>query len=261
MLVSIHDVMPGHVKRIERAERLLVAAKIDRVTYLLVPNFHGVAPIERHASFRAWCQAPRPFGVDWVLHGYFHDAAVAGLTATRNATLRERIAARLLTAGEGEFQTLTASGTYDRLVNGCRAFQSCIGWQPGGFVAPAWLFNEDLFAALKRCGIRFTESHTTIWDLHAGSAVPCPVITWSSRSATRRAVSRMVSRFLVDRWRTSPAVRVALHPADFDAPGTTAAIAHVLHTLRQGHECGGYQELFDGVADGPATLIRNRRLR
>src|SRR5262247_3798278 len=84
LLISLHDVTPFHRDRIERAERLLTSLGITPVTYLLVPDFHGTAAAHASADFVDWCRRPRPFAVQWFLHGYFHrDSAAADRLAER----------------------------------------------------------------------------------------------------------------------------------------------------------------------------------
>lgn len=256
MLVSIHDVTPWHLERIERAERVLADLGIDRVTYMLVPNFHGRAPIARDADFRVWCRADRPFLIDWFLHGYFHHVLVAGLAATRRPTIRERLVAGVMTSGEGEFQTLREDGIRARLQNGCRSVHASVGHRPAGFVAPAWLFNDDLAPALKSSGFRFTEDHTHVWDVQTGMRVSCPAITWASRTALRRQGSRMLSAWLSRRWGSLPAVRVALHPSDFDVPELITSIRRTLETLRRDHVCALSTDLFDA----PSALMSRSAL-
>jgi predicted deacetylase len=245
MLVSVHDVTPWLPERIEKAERLLASVGIGEVTYLVVPNFHGREPIAHHAPFREWCHRPRPFHVEWFLHGYFHHALVGGLATTRPPGVRERIVARLLTDCEGEFQTLTTVGINDRLAKGRESVEKCVGRPPVGFVAPAWLFNDEPLPALKRSGFRFTENHTHVWDIPAGVLVPCPAISWSSRTVIRRYGSRIVTRCLARRWGSLPAIRIALHPLDFDSRDLVASIGPAFDILGRDHACASYEDLFD----------------
>jgi len=62
------------------------------------------------------------------------------------------------------------------------------------------------------------------------------VITWATRTVTRRIGSRVVCPALATLWRTRPLIRVALHPHDFDYPATVANITQVLRALLRERE-------------------------
>jgi hypothetical protein len=55
-----------------------------------------------------------------------------------------------------------------------------------------------------------------------------------------------VARWLANRWRNLPAVRVALHPLDFDEADMVASITNVLEILGRNHVCASY-DLINGV--------------
>src|SRR3569623_2290053 len=97
LLVSIHDVSPRFEGEIDRLLQLLRPHVGERRAMLVVPNHWGDAPIVPGSSFatrlRNWADA----GVEMFLHGYFHrDEAT-------HASPSDRLRARLMTAGEGEF--------------------------------------------------------------------------------------------------------------------------------------------------------------
>lgn len=232
LLVSLHDVTPAHAGRLARAERFLERLGIAAVTYLFVPNFHGRFPAHADRHFIDWCRAPRSYAVEWFLHGYVHreDASAPGLD--RRSTVADGLRRRLLTAGEGEFLALRGTALEARVEAGIDSFVQAIGQRPTGFVAPAWLYNEQLFPALDRVQVRYTESHFHLFDVRCGCATPAPVMTWASRSGVHRAGSVAFAAFERRWWRDRPLVRVALHPGDFDHPSIVESISRSLDTLR-----------------------------
>src|SRR5262249_44787984 len=149
-LVSLHDVTPVHRARLDRAEALLARTGIDRVAFFLVPDYHGAHPAARDTGFVTWCSRERPFAGDWVLHGYYHRDD----DASARSAPRQWLARHLLTDGEGEFLTLTASVQRDRLRLARRVAGDVLGVVPRAFVAPAWLFNDALVPALRDLGFR-----------------------------------------------------------------------------------------------------------
>jgi predicted deacetylase len=245
LLVSLHDVSPFHGDRIVRAERLLTALGISTVTYLLVPDFHGAAAAHASGAFVAWCRTSRAFKVHWFLHGYFHRECAVTSDRGRPAAA-ERLAARLLTAGEGEFLALRGEPLRERLRAGVRSFERCLGAPPAGFVAPAWLFSRDLIPTLAGMQFRFTESQLRVFQLQTGRVRMSPVITWATRTPIRRYGSLAAARLQQLVWRTHPVVRVALHPYDFDDRGIVASIARTIDLLRRTRLISAYDDaLFD----------------
>src|SRR5262245_21347225 len=102
LLIALHDVTPVHRDRLDRAERLLSRIGVDHVAYRLVPDYHGQSRADRSTSFVEWCRAPRPFAVQWLLHGYFHDDRPRGGDTGYRPLLAERLGACVLTGGEAE---------------------------------------------------------------------------------------------------------------------------------------------------------------
>ena len=72
LLVSLHDVTPFHLPRLRWAEALFAELKLRKLTYLLIPDYHGQNPCAAHPEFLAWTREARPFALDWHLHGYHH---------------------------------------------------------------------------------------------------------------------------------------------------------------------------------------------
>ena len=248
LLVSLHDVTPAHADRLAKAERLLTALGVDRVTYLLVPDFHGRWDLRQHPAFVDWCRAPRGIEVHWVLHGYFHkEADAAGHVGASRA--ESWLARTFLTDGEGEFLALGPGAIEQRIRLGSALFSRCLGSRPFTFVAPAWLLNDELFPVLKKRGFHFTEDHRRIYQVQTGRRVSCPVITWATRTSLRAHGSRIVCPALARHWRHRPVVRLALHPADFDHPRTVGSIESVLAVARRDRVLGVCDDSLFPVCD------------
>jgi predicted deacetylase len=241
LLVALHDVTPAHAERLERAERLLTALGIPAVAYLFVPDFHGRGPAHDDADFVAWCRQPRPYVVQWVLHGYAHREDPRDRRGA-TPTLTDRFARSFLTDGEGEFLSLRGSRLCERLRAGVASLTSAVGRRPEGFVAPAWLFNDDLIPCLKRLGVPFTESHFHVFDLRNDRPHAAPVITWASRSAARRTTSVVTAAVERRLWARRPLLRVALHPGDFDHQRIVDSVASTLGALLASRRAVTYEE-------------------
>lgn len=232
LLCSLHDVAPFHLGRLRRAEAVLERLGVTRATYLLVPDFHGRGRADQDDAFVAWCRAPRPFAVRWALHGYTHrdDAP-----PDARRTPAERLKARWLTGGEGEFLRRDAAVLEDRLRRGSDVFRAALDADPRGFVAPAWLHTSALPPLLSRLGFAWTEDHRAVHGLGDGRRVSAPVVTWATRTPLRRWASVRGTPLLLRRWRKRPVLRLAAHPFDFDHPDTLSSITRVWrHALALG---------------------------
>lgn len=240
VLVSLHDVTPAHQARLEQAEDLFARVGVSRVAYLLIPNYHQRHPIAGDAAFRAWCARPRPYSVDWVLHGFYHLEDAASAEVSGPLTWARR---KTMTAGEGEFLALGVDEQRRRIAEGRAAAQS-IGISPSSFVAPAWLFNPHLVPTLAEAGLAYTEDHVHVIDVKDGTKRRCPAITWATRTTIRRVGSRVVCPALFSMWKKEPAIRIALHPFDMDHPQTARQVEELLARALEQRTSASYAELF-----------------
>jgi predicted deacetylase len=230
MVISLHDITPFHWERIRRAETVYRELGVSKLTYLFVPEYHGGYPSAADPAFGAWCREDRPFRIDWHLHGFLHLETAAKPAVGGSGDFLKR---KLLTAGEGEFLGLDADAQALKLKAGREAFRTCLGKDPEGFVAPAWLFNAHLPGALRGQGFRFTEDQRRMYRVDTGASLESPVITWATRTWLRKYGSLIVCPALLRLWSRAPVLRVAMHPFDFDHPATIASIRSVLAaTLR-----------------------------
>lgn len=236
LLVSIHDVSPRFDGEIERLLDLLHPHVGERLAMLVVPNHWGDAPIVPGSPFagrlRQWADA----GVEMFLHGYFHrDEAT-------HAKASDRLRARLMTAGEGEFLGLSQEEAAERIAAGRKLIADIIGRDIDGFVAPAWLYGLGAMQALEADAISLAEDHWRVWspvqqrDLARG-----PVITWASRTRARLASSLVAAAAL--RYVPMPVLRVGVHPPDCRHAALVRSIDRTLATVVRSRRVGRYGEL------------------
>jgi uncharacterized protein len=220
LLVSIHDVTPALAEGVERLWALCAGRGL-RPALLVVPDWHGRWPLERHPGFVGWLRARAAEGAEIVLHGERHDED--GLPRGLGDALR----AWGRTAAEGEFLTLNASAAHDRIARG-RARLAALGLEPVGFVPPAWLARPAGHAAAGKNGLAFSEDDRAVLLFPSGRRVPAPVVRWSARGAVRAWGSVAVARARWTLQGRAPLARIALHPQDLGHPATAAAIAPTL---------------------------------
>ncbi|MFI5236106.1 MAG: DUF2334 domain-containing protein [Gemmatimonadales bacterium] len=216
LLVSIHDVTPAFQAEVEALEAMCTAIGVVSAL-LVVPDWHGQWPLERHPAFVRWLRERADAGAEIILHGERHDES--GLPRTLGDTLR----ALGRTACEGEFLTLDYAAARTRIERGLAKLCS-LGLAPLGFIPPAWLCREETHRAAADLGLRFTEDEAGL-RLHPGARrLRAPAVRWSARTGLRAHGSALVARA---RWilqGESPIVRIALHPSDLRHPVTRRSV-------------------------------------
>ena len=75
VLISLHDVTPFHLTRLNKAEILFKNFDLSSVSFLLIPNYHNLnSQYPQHVwkAFKDWIERERAYRVQWILHGYSH---------------------------------------------------------------------------------------------------------------------------------------------------------------------------------------------
>lgn len=216
LLVSIHDVTPAWAPSVLALWALCQEFKVAPAL-LVVPDWHGCWPLERHPNFNTWLLACAEQGAEVVLHGERHDEV--GLPRTARDTMR----AFGRTNREGEFLTLNREQAGERITRGLKLLRSH-GLRPIGFVPPAWLARNDTFVAAREAGISFSEDSSGIRLLERNQHLEAPAVRWSGRTTTRARVSVLAAAARWHTQRNRPFVRLALHPQDLEHPATAQSV-------------------------------------
>lgn len=236
LLASIHDVSPLFESEVDRLMELLAPHVGERLAMLVVPNHWGDAPIKAGSPFAARLRRWGESGIEMFLHGYFHrDQA-------RHQDAGDRLRARFMTAGEGEFLGLSREEASSRIAEGRALVEDVIGRRIDGFVAPAWLYGEGALSALSDCAIPLAEDHWRVWSPRTGVRLASgPVITWASRTRARLASSLLAAAAL----RRAPinVLRVGVHPPDCRHPALVRSIDRTFGIAGKGRRTGRYADL------------------
>jgi uncharacterized protein len=240
LLVSIHDVSPAQAVAVSHLWKLCRARGITPAL-LVVPNWHGNWPLERHPDFVDWLRKRVLEGAEIALHGERHDEV--GLPRST----RDRWVAWGKTAGEGEFLTLDAAAASERLARGLALF-SQLGLRPTGFVPPAWLAREGTFRAAAAAGLAFSEDDQSIRLLQSSQRLTSPVVRWSGRTPLRAYASVAVARVRTAVQRRARYARIALHPNDLEHSVTASSLVQTLDQWLQDNSPASYAELLASVA-------------
>jgi predicted deacetylase len=212
--VSIHDVSPAWEREIDVALEMTQAAGV-RPALLVVPNFHGAAPLDEDRRYVERLHALADDGHEIYLHGYYHRAGMPDVAPPRRGLverLRHGFAQKVVSASEAELSDVSRDEATMRLVNGERMLRD-VGLPIHGFVAPAWSMPRWVVPWLGAQGYRFTEDHLRIYDPVTGKSRTSVVLNYASRTPGRLLSSVAWCRVARPGRRFFPA-RIAIHPAD-----------------------------------------------
>lgn len=247
VLVSIHDVTPALAVPALALWELCAGAGV-RPALLVVPDWHGEWPLERHPRFVEWVRERAAEGAELFLHGERHDEV--GLPRR----WRDELRAVGRTAREGEFLTLDRDAARERIARGVARLRS-LGLPPTGFVPPAWLAREATFEAVAAAGLRVSEDVRSV-RLHHGATsrrLAAPVVRWSGRTAARARVSAAVAAWRDLGHEHRPLLRIALHPQDLDSGVTKRSLTRILKRWTAERRAVPYAALDRVAPDGAAV--------
>jgi predicted deacetylase len=210
--VSIHDVSPAWSEEVEAALALCHAAGA-RPALLVVPDFHGRAPLLGDAAFCARLRELQGAGHDVYLHGFFHRSRERWDPRDHDGgRLAWLLAQRVVSGGEAELSDVSAEEGRARVERGERVLAEA-GLRVDGYVAPAWSMPAWLMPLLAQRGYRFAEDHLRVYDPATGRARASVVLNWATRTVPRMLSTIAWCRAARHARALLPA-RIAIHPAD-----------------------------------------------
>jgi predicted deacetylase len=210
--VSIHDVSPAWSAEVEAALSMCDAVGI-RPALLVVPNFHGRAPLLDDTRFCERLRGLQARGHEIYLHGFFHRSRPR-FDGRAEGRLRWLFAQRVVSGGEAEMSDVSPEEGRTRLDDGERVLREA-GLRVDGFVAPAWSMPAWLLRLLAERRYRFTEDHLRVYDPAGGRARASVVLNWASRSPGRMLSTVAWCRAAKHARSLAPA-RIAIHPGDMN---------------------------------------------
>lgn len=223
-LLAVHDVTPAHRASLERIYRLLQELRLTRYALLVVPDWHGQWPLDRHAAFVDDLLQRQAAGAEIFLHGYRHDEA--GF----RRTWRQRLDVAGRTAASAEFYVAPPEEGARRLDQGLGLF-SRLGLQPVGFIPPAWLHGPGLADQLRQRNLAITEGFWVVVNVLSGRRVFAPALSWSTARLWRSHLTARIAALRGGVEWAQGAVRVAIHPPDIEVPVVARSLGGTLAYL------------------------------
>jgi predicted deacetylase len=212
--VSLHDVSPAWSIEVDDALRMCRRLGA-RPALLVVPDFHGRAPLLADTSFCGRLRSLQDDGHQVYLHGLRHESGMRW-ARRRDGWRGGRIAwlftQRVVSAGEAELSDVSPEEGRARIEQGECVLHDA-GLRIDGYVAPAWSMPPWLLPLLAERGYRYTEDHLRIYDPGARRSRASVVLNWATRSAARRTSTIAWCR-VAKYARACVPVRIAIHPGD-----------------------------------------------
>lgn len=183
-----------------------------RPALLVVPNFHGRAPVDEDLEFSKRLRELQADRHEVFLHGFFHRSATRRDSKSASTRWAWLFAQRVASGGEAEMSDVSEAEGRRRIEAGERALQAA-GLRIDGFVAPAWSMPRWLLPWLGTRGYRFCEDHLRVYDPAARRSRASVVLNWATRSPARLLSTVAWCRAARHAGTLIPA-RIAIHPAD-----------------------------------------------
>ena len=236
LVVSIHDVAPVTRLQVEQILARLAEHGVNRCSLLVVPDYHHRGRSLGDPAFIQWLHQLSALGHELVIHGFYHERRRRAGESTRH-----KLITRIYTADEGEFYDLDCVEAL-RLMQEARNEFAVQGFNPTGFIAPAWLLGPEAQRAAIAAGFRYTATLRGVRDFSTGSEFLSQSLVYSVRSDWRCALSLFWNRILYSRLTGNLLLRLSLHPPDLGHPGIWRQIEALVSRARRDRHSSTYQE-------------------
>ncbi len=201
-LISVHDVMPETLARVNDLVVELQSCGHRAITLLVVPGrCWGTRGIHQLA---AWQDA----GIELAAHGWRHEAAEVRTPFHRlHAALISRRAAEHLALDPDNIAALMQAA-HDWFVDHDLA-------PPRSYVPPAWALGRIDSERLKRLPYRRIEVTRGFFDIASATLQPLPLTGFEADTALRARFLRCWNRIQLEHaYRTGRPLRIGIHPDD-----------------------------------------------
>jgi len=198
-LICIHDATPAWEHETRGMIRDLAPLLGRRLTFGVVPNWHGGWPLEEHRDYCRWLQQSSS---ELLLHGYFHQ--------------RQRGSGPVSWLAEhcDEMNGLDTDETRAVVARGQRVFTEVFGAPAHGFLAPGWQRGHLKRLPLNTLAIDHVLGFFSL-DSATGPSIPLATFTWDcGRWGWLGHLGHAIGRISGSLDRGIPSL--AIHPRDLE---------------------------------------------
>ncbi|QGU32392.1 DUF2334 domain-containing protein [Thermochromatium tepidum] len=200
-LVSVHDVMPATLTRVQPLVEWLEAAGVYPITLLVVPGLDWseaqLAVLREYAAR----------GHQLAGHGWIH-------RVERYGGIRHRLHACFVSRNVAEHLTLDTSGRL-ALMRRCHDWFGAHGLgAPRLYVPPAWALGRVTRAALVELPFEYCEVFGGVIATRTGRFHPLPLLGYEADAAWRIPIIRLWNRYNRARAQARGWLRLGVHPYD-----------------------------------------------
>jgi predicted deacetylase len=201
LIVSIHDVMPNTLGRVDRLLDRVDQADLSPATLLVIPGLDWRDSEIDHLRHYV------DMGHELAGHGWVHRVdRVRGVWHSAHALLLSRNVAEHLALDPEGIRRLIAD---------------CFNWfarhdlpEPSTYVPPAWAMGSLPRRDMRDLGFRYFETLGGIYDSHTETFKVLPVIGFEADTWAREIALRLSNKLNVLLARGRGEARLAIHPAD-----------------------------------------------
>src|SRR5881396_98537 len=236
LVVSLHDVAPSTQRVANNIILELARRGVVTCSLLVVPDYHHQGLFTKDSQFVSWLRNLEADGYEVVIHGYCHRRP-----RRPNETMRDKFLTRFYTNDEAEFYDLDYKEAFRRITAALDEFRAH-GLKPRGFVAPAWLLSAEAERAARDAELEYTTRLRTVRDLRSGGEFPVTSIVYSVRGSWRRAISRAWNAALFRLLKSSPLLRISIHPSDYSHPAIWRQIVDLIDATIGSRTATTYQD-------------------
>jgi predicted deacetylase len=236
LVVSVHDVAPSTQAISDKMISEFVQRGVRTCSLLVVPDYHHQGASMKDRQFVSWLRGLEAQGHEIVIHGYFHQRP-----RSRRENLGDTFVTRFYTQGEGEFYDLAYDEAVRRITAARDEFRAA-GFKPLGFVAPAWLLNEEGERAARDAEMEYTTRLQTVRDLRSSEVFNARSLVYSVRNGWRRATSLAWNATLARCLKMNNLMRLGVHPPDYSHPAVWQQIVDLISEMDAARTPVTYQE-------------------
>ena len=240
LVVSIHDVTPEFKQELTTIVSELDKIGIKKTSVLIIPNYYENKNLVKDNQFTDWLYQLYDNGNELVQHGYNH------LCTNYNFKSHiQKFIGTKINHSEGEFQNISYDEAKSKIQKGKDIFNT-LGLTKlisKGFVAPAWLLNQESEKAIKDAGFDYYTTFRHINFPKQKKKEKSEAIVFTSGNGFANKMFALYNHDLTHRvFKNRRIARITIHPKDLHSNHFDSVLDSI-KKVRKGREIITYADL------------------